>query len=67
VLAEAFAYELDSDHTYVKVPRDEVEKVEAYLKAAATEVPSDAPEPVGRPKLLVFPARESMQEAPHAS
>jgi hypothetical protein len=30
-LAEAFMYELDSDDTYVKVPRDRVEAVEQFL------------------------------------
>lgn len=74
-LAEAFMLALDSDDTYVKVPRDQVENVEAYLKAASTEVPDDAsepeepapPAPVGRLKLVVFPSRQPAPEAPHAS
>jgi len=65
-LAEAFMALLDSDETYVRVSRDHVEAVEEFLEkiTAATEGNPPANEPVGRPKLLVFPPR---QEAPHAS
>jgi hypothetical protein len=64
-LAEAFIYELDSDDAYVKVPREHVEAVEEFLKKL-DESPADVA-PGGRPKLLVFPARQPDPEAPHAS
>jgi hypothetical protein len=71
-LAEAFMLALDSDDTFLRVPRDQVENVEAYLKAAATQDSDDAneptiPEPVGRPKLVVIPSRQRTSEVSHAS
>jgi hypothetical protein len=66
VLAEAFMREIESDQTYVKVPRDRVEAVEEFLETIDS-IPDDAPVPVGRPKLLVFPARQPEPEVPNAS
>jgi hypothetical protein len=65
-LAEAFMYELDSDDTYVKVPRDRVEAVEEFLETIDS-IPDVDAAPAGRPKLLMFPARAASSEAPHAS
>ena len=68
-LAEVFMALLDSDDTYIKVPRDHIEAVEHFLAKIAEVPEGKALEsgPVGRPKLLVFPAPQPRAEAPHAS
>ena len=66
-LAEAFMLALDSDDTYVKVPRDCVDLVEEFLETLDSIPDADPPAPVGRPKLLMFPARQPDPEVPYAS
>ena len=66
-LAEAFAYELASDDTYVKVPRDRVALVEDFLATMDSIPDVDEPAPAGRPKLVVFPERQPSPEVNHAS
>src|ERR1700676_181778 len=67
MLARAFLRELKTDYSYLKVPDDHVEAVEEFLKTL-DEAPADVPpEPIGRPKLLVFPACDASPEVPNAS
>lgn len=68
MLARAFLQELRTDYSYLKVPDDHVEAVEEFLKHIDETASGEAPEPIGRPKLLAFQPRQAIQdESDHAS
>jgi hypothetical protein len=52
-LADVFMLALDSDDTYVKVPRDRIALVEDFLETLDSIPDIDEPAPWGRPKLVV--------------
>ena len=68
MLARAFLEELNTDYSYMKVPDDHVEAVEEFLKQIDETASGEAPEPIGRPRLLAFQTRQEVQDEPaHAS